>query len=57
LLTGDSMMSDSNSQKPITNPLLLDSQINLGDESSKLVEEKKTSKPKSKKADKAKTEK
>ena len=44
------MMSNSNSQKPITNPLLLDSQINL-------VEEKKASKPKSKKTDKAKTQK
>ena len=57
LLTGDSIMSNSNNQKPITNPLLLDSQINLGDQSSKLVEEKKASKPKSKKADKAKTNK
>ena len=48
LLTGDSIKDNLNSNNIITTPSLLESQINLGDESGKLIEETKSSKQKEK---------
>ena len=48
LLTGDSIKDNLNSNNIVPTPSLLESQINLGDESGKLIEETKSSKQKEK---------